>query len=46
MKEMITFSDVAIKNMKNMDNTWYMDTAATVYITYNLNLYIIFDLDH
>lgn len=45
-KEIKAFSDVAIKNNKDKDNTWYLNTAAVVYMTHDLCLYITPDLDH
>lgn len=43
---MKTLSNIAIINNKEKENTWYLNIAAAMYMTYNLNFYIIPDLDH
>ena len=45
-KGMKALSNVGITNNKDKENTWYFDTAAVVYMTHDLSLYITPDLDY
>ena len=40
------FSDIVIKNNKDKDNIWHLDTTTAIHMTHDLNLYITPDLDH
>ena len=36
--------NVTVTNKKEKENTWYLDTAASIHMTHDLNLYITPDL--
>lgn len=43
---MKALSNVAVINIKDKENTWYLDIASAIYMTHNLNLYITPNLDY
>lgn len=45
-KRMKAFSNIAIRNNKYKDNTWYLRTVAAKYMSHDISFYITPDLDH
>lgn len=45
-KEMKALLNVVVTNKKNKKDTWYLDIAITIYMTYNLSFYIMPNLDN
>ncbi len=43
---MKALSNITVTNKKDKEDTWYQDTAAAVYMTHDLSLYITADLDN